>query len=62
MVQEIFCIKNDQQKLKTELIHTITTLHQDLKLLNQEGQKQILQTINQQFEYHRTQSSSSVSW
>lgn len=62
MFQEIFSIKNNQQQLKTELIHTITTLHQDLKLLNQEGQKKCIHTINQQFEYHRTQSASSVSW
>ncbi len=27
MIQEMFSIKNDQQQLKTELIHTITTLH-----------------------------------
>ncbi len=61
MFQEIFSIKNNQQQLKTKLIHTITTLHQDLKLLNQEGQKKCIHTINQQFEYHRTQSASSVS-
>jgi len=55
-------MKEEQQNIKGELMNTLTTINQDLRLLYVDGQKDLQKEMIKQLEYHQTQNSANINW